>query len=138
MVSWPSCGGSSGASDGAIPSDVVFSKVVVVTFEGCVFGIPHIFDSVVLTYLSIDNRLLGSHIAALCSGVIVYDDVILLSPWPWAIPTLPNPVNVDVITAILIARIIIIIIGIIFKDASSFLSMNYWGGRRFGAYLKIT
>ena len=33
---------------GAIPSDVVFSKVVV-TFEDCVFGIAHIFDSVVLT-----------------------------------------------------------------------------------------
>jgi hypothetical protein len=41
---------------------------------------------------------------------------------------------------ILIARIIIIIIGIIFKDASSFLSMNYLIEEEegFGAYLKIT
>ena len=71
--------------------------------------------------MSIDNGLLGSRIAALYSGVIVDDDVILLSPRPWAIPGFLNPVKVDVITAILIARIIIIIIGIISKDASSFL-----------------
>ena len=75
--------------------------------------------------MSIDNGLLGSHIAALYFGVIVDDDddddVILLSPRPWAIPGFLNPVKVDVITAILIARIIIIIIGIISKDASSFL-----------------
>jgi hypothetical protein len=32
-----------------------------------VFGIPHIFDSVVLTGLSFDSGLLGSHIAAICS-----------------------------------------------------------------------
>ena len=34
-----------------------------------VFGIPHILDSVVLTKSSFDNGLLGSHIAAFCSGV---------------------------------------------------------------------
>jgi hypothetical protein len=37
---------------------------------GCtVFGIPHIFDSVVLTGLSFDVGLLGLHIASFCSGV---------------------------------------------------------------------
>jgi hypothetical protein len=34
---------------------------------GTVIGIPHIFDSVVLTTLSLG--LLGLHIAAFCSGV---------------------------------------------------------------------
>jgi hypothetical protein len=41
-----------------------------------VFGILHIFDSVVFTKLSLG--LLGSRIAAFCSGVI--DDVLLLGP----------------------------------------------------------
>jgi len=40
-----------------------------------VFGIPHIFDSVVLTGLSFDSGLLGSHIAAICS----VDNIVLLS-----------------------------------------------------------
>jgi hypothetical protein len=66
-----------GTADGAIVDDVLFSVVVVfadvVVFVG-VGGIPHIFDSVSLTNLS-----LGSHIAAFCSGV--NDDVILF-PWP--------------------------------------------------------
>lgn len=39
-----------------------------------VFGIPHIFDSVVLTGLSFDSGLLGSHIAAICS----VDNIVLL------------------------------------------------------------
>jgi hypothetical protein len=34
-----------------------------------VFGIPRIFDSIVLTGLSFDNGLLRSQIAAFCSGV---------------------------------------------------------------------
>lgn len=67
FVSQPSSGGSSGCSVGATPD--------VVAFDEAVFGRPHIFDSVVLTDLSIDAGLLGSHIADLCSGVI--DDVIL-------------------------------------------------------------
>jgi hypothetical protein len=47
-------------------------------FDGCGFtvtGIPHILDSVVLTGLSLDG-LLGSHIAAFCSGVDDDDDVV--------------------------------------------------------------
>ena len=46
-----------------------------------VFGIPQIFDSVVLTGLRFDDGLLGSHIAAFCSGVIDEDDdsVLLLT-----------------------------------------------------------
>jgi hypothetical protein len=46
-------------------------------FDGCGFtvtGIPHILDSVVLTGLSLDDGLLGSHIAAFCSGVNDNDD----------------------------------------------------------------
>ena len=39
-----------------------------------VFGIPQIFDSVVLTGLSFDDGLLGSHIAAICS----VDNIVLL------------------------------------------------------------
>ncbi len=42
---------------------------------GCtVFGMPQILDSVVLTGLRFDVGLLGSHIAALCSGVNDDDD----------------------------------------------------------------
>jgi hypothetical protein len=54
---------------------VVFSSddVDVVAFDGTCFGIPHIFDSVVLTCLSP-----GSHIAALCSGVNDDDEVLYL------------------------------------------------------------
>jgi hypothetical protein len=39
-----------------------------------VLGIPHILDSVVLTGLSFDVGLLGSHIAVFCSGVNDDDD----------------------------------------------------------------
>jgi hypothetical protein len=39
-----------------------------------VFGMPHIFDSVVLTGSSFDSGLLGSHIAAICS----VDNIVLL------------------------------------------------------------
>jgi hypothetical protein len=52
---------------------------------GCtVFGIPHILDSVVLTGLRFDDGLLGSHIAALCSGVNDDDDDddVLSAAWP--------------------------------------------------------
>ncbi|MFL6400728.1 MAG: hypothetical protein ACJ72J_14270 [Nitrososphaeraceae archaeon] len=51
---------------------VIFADVVFVI----VFGIPHILDSVVLTKSSFDNGLLGSHIAAFCSGVDDDDDVV--------------------------------------------------------------
>src|SRR5919198_2620397 len=72
-----------GVSDGAIevPGGGVSVPVVlfaagVVVFVG-VFGIPHIRDSVVLTKLSFG--LLGSHIAAFCSGV--NNDDVMLFPW---------------------------------------------------------
>src|SRR5919199_1119533 len=48
-----------------------------VAFDKCgfnVFEISHIFDSVVLTGLSFDAGLLGSHIAAICS----VDNIVLL------------------------------------------------------------
>jgi hypothetical protein len=73
-------------ADGAIDSAVVFSDDVVfaaaadVIFDKCgftVFGIPHIFDSVVFTGLRFDEGLLGLHIASFCSGV---NDVIFT--WP--------------------------------------------------------
>ena len=49
---------------GASPPVVIFDDVVV-AFEGLIVtGIPHILDSVVLTGLSLEDGLLGSHIAA--------------------------------------------------------------------------
>jgi hypothetical protein len=59
--------------------------VVVVVFDiggFTVFGIPQIFDSVVLTGLRFDDGLLGLHIASFCSGVNDSDeddDVLLLT-----------------------------------------------------------
>jgi hypothetical protein len=55
-------------SDGGASAPVVVSGVVLVEFT--VFGIPHIFDSVVLTGLSFDSGLLGSHVASFCSGAV--------------------------------------------------------------------
>ena len=58
------------AEGGASVPAVVF--VADVMFDGCGFmvtGIPHIFDSVVLTGLSFDNGLFGLHIISFCSGV---------------------------------------------------------------------
>jgi hypothetical protein len=55
-------GGSGGAS----------APVVIFDDDKCgftVFGVPHIFDSVVLTGFRFDNGLLGLHIASFCSGV---------------------------------------------------------------------
>ena len=127
--------GDDGGSASVLVLVVVFAAadvVVVVIFDGCVFGIPHVCDSVVLTDLSFDNGLLGSHIADFCSGVNVRfpsiddDDDVILFPWPWAIPKFPDSDNVDAITTILTAKIIIIITGIIFRDASSFLCINHW------------
>jgi hypothetical protein len=60
---------------------VLFAASSVVVFVG-VFGIPHILDSVVLTKSSFDDGLLGSHIAALCSGVNDDDDDVLSAAWP--------------------------------------------------------
>ena len=125
--------GDDGGSASVLVLVVVFAAAdVVVIFDGCVFGTPHVCDSVVLTDLSFDNGLLGSHIADFCSGVNVRfssiddDDDVILFPWPWAIPKFPDSDNVDAITTILTAKIIIIIIGIIFRDASSFLCINHW------------
>jgi hypothetical protein len=51
-----------------VVSDVVL--LVVFDISGfTVFGMPHIFHSVILTGLRFYSGLLGSHIAAFCSGV---------------------------------------------------------------------
>ena len=60
----------SGGVDASAP--VVSGVVALLVFDiygFTVFGIPQIFDSVVLTGLSFDSGLLGSQIAAFCSGV---------------------------------------------------------------------
>ena len=60
-----------------------------------VTGIAHIFDSVVLTGLRFDSGLLGSQIAAFCSGVNDNDeddDDVLLA-WHCGILTFPVSVN---------------------------------------------
>ena len=57
--------------------DTVVVFAADVAFDKCgfnVFGISHIFDSVVLTGLSFDAGLLGSRIAAICS----VDNIVLL------------------------------------------------------------
>jgi hypothetical protein len=51
-------------------------------FGFTVFGMPHIFHSVVLTGLRFYSGLLGSHIAAFCSGVNDDDVDVLLSSEP--------------------------------------------------------
>jgi hypothetical protein len=116
-------------SDGAIevPGDddgvsvpivvVLFAASSVVVVFVIVFGIPHIVDSVVLTKSSFDDGLLGSHIAAFCSGV--NDDVVLFT-CPWAIPKFANPVNVTMI-AVTTVNIIIIL-----RHTFSFLGLSYW------------
>jgi hypothetical protein len=61
-----------GGDEGVCASVVIFAADDVVVFDGCGFtvtGIPHIFDSVVLTGLSFDAGLLGLHIASFCAGV---------------------------------------------------------------------
>jgi hypothetical protein len=62
-----------GAADGAIEvGGGACAPVVIFDEDKCgftVFGIPQIFDSVVLTGLSFDAGLLGLHIASFCSGV---------------------------------------------------------------------
>ena len=65
-----------------------------------VFGIPLMFDSVVLIGLRFDSGLLRSHIAAFCSGVD--DDCVdvVLSSWPWAATKCVNPINVTAIALI--------------------------------------
>jgi hypothetical protein len=62
-----------------------------------VFGIPHIFDSVVLTGLSLEAGLSGLHISSFCSGVNDEDDVSFA--WPWAIPNFAKSANVVIIIA---------------------------------------
>jgi hypothetical protein len=71
-------GGGGGGGDvddgGASPPVVIFVPDDVVAFDVLGFsvtGIPHIFDSVVLTGLSFDAGLLGLHIASFCCGVNV-------------------------------------------------------------------
>jgi hypothetical protein len=58
-----------GGGDDGVAVIVVFSADVVAFDDLIVTGIPHIFDSVVLTGLSFDAGLLGLHIASFCSGV---------------------------------------------------------------------
>ena len=65
-------GGGDVDDGGASPPVVIFVPDNVVAFDVrgfIVTGIPHIFDSVVLTGLRFDNGLLGLHIASFCSGV---------------------------------------------------------------------
>ena len=64
-------------------------------FDFTDFGIPHNFDSVELTKLSFG--LLGLHIADFCCGV--NDVAVLLLPWPWATPKIPNSVIVIIVAA---------------------------------------
>jgi len=79
-------------ADGASgPAVVVFD-----IFDFTDFGRPHVFDSVELTKLSFG--LLGSHIAALCSGVND-DAVVVVFDWAWAPPKTPNPLKVTVVEA---------------------------------------
>ena len=61
--------GGGGDVDGGACAPVVIFDEVKCGFT--VFGIPHIFDSVVLTGLSFAVGLLGLHIASFCSGVNV-------------------------------------------------------------------
>jgi len=54
---------------GASPPVAIFGDEAAVALDGCGFnvtGIPHILDSVVLTGLSLDDGLLGLHIASFC------------------------------------------------------------------------
>jgi hypothetical protein len=87
-------GGGGGGGDvdvddgGASPPVVIFVPDDVVAFDGAGFivtGIPHIFDSVVLTGLSFDNGLLGLHIASFCCGVnVTFPPVTFPCVWfPW-------------------------------------------------------
>jgi hypothetical protein len=65
-------GGDDVDDGGASPPVVIFVPDDVVAFDWCGFivtGMPHIFDSVVLTGLSFADGLLGLHIASFCSGV---------------------------------------------------------------------
>ena len=62
-------GGLAGDDGGGACAPVVIFDEVKCGFT--VFGIPHNFDSVVLTGVSFADVLLGSHIAAFCSGVNV-------------------------------------------------------------------
>ena len=72
-------GGDVVVDDGGVsPPVVIFVPDDVVAFDVLGFivtGIPHIFDSVVLTGLSFDSGLLGLHIASFCSGVNDNEDV---------------------------------------------------------------
>ena len=46
--------------------------------------------------MSFDNGLLGSQIAAFCSGVNDNeDDEDIVFDWPWAIPGFPKSVNIN-------------------------------------------
>jgi hypothetical protein len=79
-------GGDGGDVDdgGASPPVVIFVPDDVLAFvvRGfIVTGIPHIFDSVVLTGLSFDAGLLGLHIASFCCGVKVTFPCVRF-PWP--------------------------------------------------------
>jgi hypothetical protein len=86
---------------GASPPVVIFVPDDVVAFDVrgfIVTGIPHIFDSVVLTGLSFDNGLLGLHIASFCCGVNVTFPTVTFPcvwfPWPCALPKVPNTVSI--------------------------------------------
>ena len=59
-------GGGDGDTSGRV---IIFAAALVDVVFLIVFGIPHIFDSVSLTTLSLG--LLGLHIAAICYGVNV-------------------------------------------------------------------
>ena len=63
-----------------VPDDVAFDVLGFI-----VTGIPHIFDSVVLTGLSFDSGLLGSQIASFCCGVnVTFPPVVFPCVWfPW-------------------------------------------------------
>src|ERR671939_57691 len=84
-------GGGDGDVDddsGVSPPVGIFVPDDVVAFDVrgfIVTGIPHIFDSVVLTGLSFDAGLLGLHIASFCCGVkVTFPAVIFPCVWfPW-------------------------------------------------------
>ena len=82
-----------GGRDGiAVPVVILVPDVM---FDGCAFtvtGMPHIFDSVVLTGLSFDAGLLGLHIASFCAGV---NDEVAFT-WAWADIILPNSGSISI------------------------------------------
>jgi hypothetical protein len=105
-------GGDDVDDGGASPPVVIFVPDDVVAFDVLGFivtGIPHIFDSVVLTGLSFDNGLLGLHIASFCCGVNVTFPTVTFPcvwfPWPCALAKLPNTASIITAKASMVSQL---------------------------------